>query len=90
MGAHLLMDDDDKDVDFVTASKCGLAMRRAFVNNRIIGGQVGANDRPETREVAVAGMPTGLRRAGKPSRRRPLNHRAVEPSSCLAVEPTSR
>jgi hypothetical protein len=68
-GAHLTRDDDDKDVDVATASKRGLAMRTALGNDRIIGGQVGANDHPETREVAVAGMPTGVRRAGEPSRR---------------------
>jgi hypothetical protein len=46
MGAHLTMDDDDKDVNVATASKRGLIMRTALGNNRIIGGQVGANDRP--------------------------------------------
>jgi hypothetical protein len=89
-GAHLTMDNDNKDVNVATASKRGLAMRTALGNDRIIGGRVGANNRPKTREVAVAGMPTGVRRAGKPSRRRPLNHRAVEPSSRRSVEPTSR
>jgi hypothetical protein len=68
LGAHLMMDNNDKDVDVATASKRGLAMRTALGNDRIIGGRVGANDRPETREVAVAGMPIGVRRAGKPSR----------------------
>ncbi len=68
-GAHLTMDDNDKDVNVATASERGLAMRTALGNDRIIGGRVGANDRPKTREVAVAGMPTGVRRAGKPSRR---------------------
>jgi hypothetical protein len=59
-GAHLTMDNDDEDIDVATASKRGLARRTALGNDRIIGGQVGANDRPETREVAVAGMPTGV------------------------------
>ncbi len=59
-GAHLTMDDDDEDVDVATASARGLAMRTALGNDRIIGGRVGANDRPKTREVAVAGMPTGV------------------------------
>ncbi len=68
-GAHLTMDDNDKDINIATASERGLAMRMALVNDRIIGGLVGANDRPKTREVAVAGMPTGVRQAGKPSRR---------------------
>jgi hypothetical protein len=68
-GAHLSRDDDDKDFNVATASEPGLAMRTALGNNRIIGGRVGANDRPETREVTVAGMPTGVRQAGKPSRR---------------------
>jgi hypothetical protein len=68
-GAHLTMDDNDKDVNVATAIECGLAMRTALGNDRIIGGRVGANNRPETREVAVAGMPTGVRRAGEPSRR---------------------
>ncbi len=59
-GVHLTMDDDDEDVDVATASERGLAMRTALGNDRIIGSRVGANDRPETREVAVAGMPTGV------------------------------
>ena len=59
-GAHLTMDNDDKDIDVATASKCGLAMRTALGNDRSIGGRVGANDRPKMREVAVAGMPTGV------------------------------
>jgi hypothetical protein len=59
-GAYLTMDDDDEDVDVATASKRGLAMRRALGNDRSIGSRVGANNRPETREVAVAGMPTGV------------------------------
>jgi hypothetical protein len=94
-GAHLTMDDDDKDVNVATASERGLAMKTALGNDRIIGGRVGANDRPETREVAVAGMPTGVHRAGKPSRHQPLNHRvlssrrAVEPTSRQAIEPSS-
>jgi hypothetical protein len=45
-GAHLTMDDDNKDVDVATASERGLAMRTALSNNRIIGGRVGAKDRP--------------------------------------------
>jgi hypothetical protein len=45
-GVHLPMDDKDKDIDIATASERGLAMRTAFGNNRIIGSQVGANDRP--------------------------------------------
>jgi hypothetical protein len=40
------MDNNDKDVDIATASKRGLAMRMALGNDRIIGGRVGANDRP--------------------------------------------
>jgi hypothetical protein len=60
-GAHLKMDNNNKDVDVSTASERGLAMRTALGNDRIIGGQVSANNRPETREVAVAGMPTGVR-----------------------------
>ncbi len=88
-GARLTMDNNDKDVNVPMASKRGLAMRMALGNDRIIGGRVGANDRPETREVAVAGMPTGVRRAGEPSCRRPLNNRAVKPSSRRAVKPTS-
>jgi hypothetical protein len=59
-GAQLTMDNNDKDVDVATASGCGLAMRTALGNDRSISGRVGANDRPETREVAVAGMPTGV------------------------------
>jgi hypothetical protein len=89
-GAHLTIDEDSKDVNVATASERGLAMRTALSNNRIISGRVGANDRPKTKEVTVAGMPTGVRRAGKPSRRRPFNHRAVKLSSRRAVEPTSR
>jgi hypothetical protein len=69
MGAHLTMDNNDKDVNVATASKRGLAMRTALGNDRIIGGRVGANDCPKTREVAVAGMPTGVCQAGKRSRR---------------------
>jgi hypothetical protein len=45
-GAHLTMDDDNKDVDVATASERGLAMRTALGNDRIIGGRVGANNRP--------------------------------------------
>jgi hypothetical protein len=45
-GAHLMMDNDDKDVDVATASERGLAMRTALGNDRIIGGREGANDRP--------------------------------------------
>jgi hypothetical protein len=36
-GAHLTRDDDDKDVDIATAIDCGLAMRTALGNDRIIG-----------------------------------------------------
>ena len=89
-GAHLTMDDNNEDVNVATASERGLAMRMALGNDRIIGGRVGANDRPETREVAVAGMTIGVRQAGEPSRRQPLNHQAVELSSRRAVEPTTR
>jgi hypothetical protein len=46
-GGHLMMDNDDKDVDVATASKHGLAMRTALGNDCIIGGRVGANDRPD-------------------------------------------
>jgi hypothetical protein len=45
-GAHLTMDDDDKDVNVATASKPGLAMRTALGDDRIIGGRGGAKDRP--------------------------------------------
>jgi hypothetical protein len=44
MGAHLTMDDNDKDVNVATASERGLAMRTALGNDRIIGGRVGAKD----------------------------------------------
>ncbi len=45
-GAHLTMDNNGKDVNVATAIKRGLAMRTALSNDRIIGGKVGANDRP--------------------------------------------
>jgi hypothetical protein len=45
-GAHLMMDDDNEDVNVATASKRGLAMRTALGNDRIISGRVGAKDRP--------------------------------------------
>ncbi len=45
-GAHLTMDDNDKDVNVARASKRGLAMRTALGKDRIIGGRVGAKDRP--------------------------------------------
>ncbi len=57
---HLTRDNNDKDVSVATAIEHGLAMRTALGNDRIIGGRVGANDRPETREVGVAGIPTGV------------------------------
>ncbi len=57
---HLTRDNDNKDVNVATAIERGLAMRTALGNDRIIGGRVGANNRPKTREVAVAGMPTGV------------------------------
>jgi hypothetical protein len=45
-GAHLMMDDNNEDVNVATASERGLAKRTALGNNRIIGGRVGANNRP--------------------------------------------
>jgi hypothetical protein len=45
-GAHLTMDNNNKDVDVATASKLRLAMRTALGNDRIIGGRVGAKDCP--------------------------------------------
>ncbi len=38
MGAHLMMEDNDEDINVATASKRGLAMRTALGNDRIIGG----------------------------------------------------
>ncbi len=40
------MDDNNEDVNVATASERGLAMRMALGNDCIIGGQVGAKDRP--------------------------------------------
>jgi hypothetical protein len=45
-GAHLMMDDDDEDINVAMASERGLAMRTALGNDRIIGGREGAKDRP--------------------------------------------
>ncbi len=59
-GAHRTMDDDDEDANVATASKRGLAMRTALGNNRIIGGRVGANDRPGARISMGRGVAQNL------------------------------
>jgi hypothetical protein len=62
------MDDDDKDIHVATASKRGLAMRTALGNDRIIGGRVGANNRPGAQISMGRGIAQNL---STPRRRRP-------------------
>jgi hypothetical protein len=96
-GVHLTMDDDDKDVNVATASKHGLAMRMALGDDRIIGGQVGANDRPgvapgvhepfrQGRCGSVRALPSG-KDAGLPSHA--PKHRHLCRAAWIAPEPQS-
>jgi hypothetical protein len=50
------MDDNNEDVDVATASERGLAMRMALGNDRITGGQRGANNHPGARILMGQGI----------------------------------
>jgi hypothetical protein len=97
MGAHLTMDNDNKDVNVATASERGLAMRTALGNDRIIGGRVGANDRPGVAPGvhepfrqggcgSVRALPSG-KVAGLPSHAPKRRH--LCPAAWIAPEPQS-
>jgi hypothetical protein len=96
-GAHLMMDNDDEDVNIATASKRGLTMRTVLGNDRIIGGRVGANNFPvvtpgvhkpfrQGRCGSVRALPSG-KVAGLPGHAPKCRHLCC--AAWVALEPQS-